>query len=196
MITYIFNYFSGYGIGEISSHTIDFYPIKVKADSDKEAINKCLKMASKLRKFNKCYDLSRIPVIIDNKNNKKVGIFYKKDNIIKWEGEIIYHSPQCFGGNYNLQDFTIKSCDYPTIDTRWTKNYFCSVTYPSYKSYMLYVWDRMNGNRTFSSMKDTRTEDLNRYFFKQIDIFLESDKVPNVAKQDLIVLKQEYLPKL
>ena len=43
--TYTFNFFTGYGIGEISPHTIRIYPISIKSFSFEDAVIKMKKKA-------------------------------------------------------------------------------------------------------------------------------------------------------
>jgi len=117
---YTFNYFTGYGYREISSHTIQFCPININALSDQEAIEKVIKKAKSLNKYNNCYSIrDRIPVIC----NDKIGLYFINKGIIVWEASVLYWGFPAIVKTDKLQSFTLPSCEYKYYDHNWTQSY-------------------------------------------------------------------------
>lgn len=175
---YKFNYFTGYGYREISSHTIKHYPIEINTEHEQEAIDKCIKRASKLVRFNDCYRRETVIPVIKYFNNYKEhinGMFFISEKVIKWEGDKIYWSPQIYTNIQYIQSFNLQHHEYASVSNDYTEIATKHI-YPSLVGWFNYVWERMNGNKTYSSTRDTRTQDLQNYFFNEIQDCIKSGK--------------------
>ena len=188
MKTYIFNYFTGYGYREISAHTIEIYPIRVKAETLEEAIKKCKKKASNLSRYNNCFNSEgRIQVFEEENKKSRVGVLWLEDEVVKWEGEIVYHTPVAFGKVY-LSPFSL-----PNVEDHygsWIKNFCCnSLTY-SYVGWMKYSIDRFDYTKFWSTAsKEEQERDYKKYVVDEIDYLLKSNHCPKEDKEELKKLK-------
>lgn len=84
---YSAHFWTGYGIGEISLHTIRTYKLSVNADNDIEAIEKINKKKVALARFNECFLNNKI-IIITCKD--KIGLLWLNDKVINWGEDRIY----------------------------------------------------------------------------------------------------------
>ena len=184
MKTYIFNYFTGYGYREISAHTIEIYPIRIKAETLEEAIKKCKKKASNLSKYNNCFNSEGTIQILEEENKKtRAGIFWIKDEIVKWEGESCYWQPPVFG-NTHMQSFNLPSAESYYGD--WIKD-FCTgrITY-SYVGWMKYSIERFDYTKFWSTAsKEEQERDYKKYVVDEIQYLLNCSYVPEEDKKEL-----------
>lgn len=152
MKRYIFIFATGYGIGEVSSHTVKTYPINIKADNDVEAIKKISRTRLSKSRYNSCFSASVFAVCVDN----KYGICFEDYSTIKWEEDYVLRSPQVFGPPpYKWQ------ISKPKYLNEWICNYIFNPCYPSFKAYQDYVFEYMN----HPAFGETAEQRLNKYYY-------------------------------
>lgn len=165
---YIFNHFSGYGYGEISIHTIEFYKIEISANTLEEAIQKYKRKIIKVSRYNKCFRQDIIPIIKENEKEQTIGIFWTKDFTIKWQDETIYFGAQRFDTPC-LQKFNIPKSEYPAFDSHFAKNYCTGNIYHSHTDWFMYVKKRFSRP---CLLQDTTKEDIKKYYYDAINWLL------------------------
>ena len=191
-MTYTFNYYTGFGIGSISNHTIKFYPIEIKAKTIEDAIKQCKIRSSKLIRYNDCFSTqSTIPVIEKKGKEERIGIYFIKEGVIKWEGEILYWVPIAFG-NQKLDSFILPTSDSKKRDSKWVTNYCNGRVYYSYKHWLLYSWDYFGGNK--QNITERNKSDLQKYFYDEIDYLInETNVLGSLDKFELITIKNKKI---
>jgi hypothetical protein len=191
---YVFGHFSAMYYKGIMSHSIEVYTTKIKAKDDIEALVKMNKKADVLIRFNKCFkEKDKIPVCIYEDKKYKMGIAWLKDNLIKWEGDIIYWGNHTFDNPIYMQTFKLPTCQYGLSNKDWIANYAGGYIYPSFCFYFKHVWDYFGGNRDKQSLFKDRKQDLQKYFFDKIDETINNEKFPLNEKKALLELKQSKL---
>lgn len=152
MKRYTFIFATGYGIGQVSSHTVQTYSIHIKADDDVEAIKKISKARLSKARYNSCFNDSVFAVCVDN----KYGICFEDYQTIKWEDDYVLRSPQVFGlSPYKCQ------ISKPHYFNEWLCNYIFRTCYPTFKAYQDYVFEYMN----HSAFGETAEQRLNKYYY-------------------------------
>jgi hypothetical protein len=177
MTRYEFTFFTGFGIGQIWSHTIKGYSLFVKADSDADAMGKCIKKARNAYKYNDAFELSKIAVCKDG----KMGICWLYDNVIRWEGDNVYGSFSTFDRCFPLSIRTINAKNF-------IPDWCIKTNYYSYKQVFLYIWEYFGGNNDRTSLFSDTKKDLEKYFYKQLRDFIKSEHCPKEELQELIEL--------
>lgn len=185
---YTFNYFSGYGIGNVAAHTIKIYPISVKSTSFEEAVVKAKKKAINASRYNECFDIRTvIQVVEEYKKESKVGLYWIEDNVVKWEGETCYWTPPCFG-NTQMQSFNL-----PSVENHygsWIAD-FCwgRVTY-SYIGWIKHSLERFDYTKFFSTAsKKEQKANYKKYIIDEIQYLLNSKHCPEKDKEILRNIK-------
>lgn len=184
MKIYTFNYFTGYGYREISAHTIETYPIRIKAETFEEAIAKWKKKVGNLSKYNKCFDSKGTIQILEYDNKKeRVGIFWIEDEIVKWEGETCYWKPLVFG-KVQMQSFKL-----PSIEQHygnWIKDFCCGRVIYSYVGWMRYSMERFDYTKFWSTAsKEEQIANYKKYVIDEIQYLLKSKHCPEEDKEKL-----------
>lgn len=181
---YNFAFYTGYGYRGISAHTIKTYYVGVNAENDEEAVKKLDKKCNALTRFNDAFRNNTCGVEIrDSKRNvEKVGCCFIENNVIKWEGDVVYKSPQVFG----IEPYkkTIQPTKY-IFDGEWVLNNVFTSIYSSYTDWFNYVWNRMGGNKNRHPINTEETKkDLEKYFYKPLKQMLSSDKFNTFEKKE------------
>jgi hypothetical protein len=159
MKKYIFAFYTGCGIGEIWSHTIHPYYLYINATNEKEAIEKLIKSASRKCRYNDCFTSNKCAVEFEN----KIGVVFIDEKIIRWQGDDVILSPLVFG----IMPSKTKISETKYIfEGNWvTRNVLNSSIFPTYESYMKYVYNYMN-HEAFGESAEQR---LNKYYYPFID---------------------------
>lgn len=195
MRKYTFNYFTGYGYREISSHTIKIYPVVIKAETFEEAIKLLKKKVRKLSIYNDCFSSTgTIQVLELYDKQERVGLFWIEDEVVKWVGETCYWKPQVFGKTH-MQSFLLP--DVESYYGNWIQNFCCGrVTY-SYVGWIKYSIERFDYTKFWSTAgKESQVADYKKYVIDEITYLLNSTHCPEEDKEILKVLtllKQENL---
>lgn len=152
MKRYIFIFATGYGIGEVSSHTVKTYPINIKADNDVEAIKKIAKAKLSKIRYNECFGTSVFAV----HTGDKYGICFEDYQVIKWEGDYVLRPPQVYGPlPYKHQ------ISKPNYLNEWICTYIFKSCYPTFKAYQDHVFEYMN----HPAFGETAEQRLNKYYY-------------------------------
>ncbi len=189
---YNFAFYTGYGYRGISAHTIKTYYVGVNAESDEEAVKKLNKKRNALIRFNEAFKYDKCAVEIRlSKDEIKVGCCFIDNNIIKWQGDTVYQSPQVFG--IEPYKHTIQPTKY-IFDGKWVLcNVFSSI-YSSYTDWFNYVWDRMGGTKRWQPHNPKESKkDLESYFYKPLKQMISLDKFNDSEKEEFNqLLKYTY----
>jgi len=195
MKRYTFNYFTGYGYREISSHTIKIYPVIIKAETFEGAVEFLKKKVRNLSKYNDCFDSKgTIQVLESCKKKERVGLFWIEDETVRWVGETCYWKPQVFGKTH-MQSFLLP--DIKDYYGSWIQSFCCGrVTY-SYVGWIKHSIDRFDYTKFWSTAgKEAQIADYKKYITDEIAYLLKSIHCPEEDKKilkTLTLLKQENL---
>lgn len=182
---YSFNYFTGYGYREISAHTIQIYPITVRALNFNDAVQKLNKKLRNVSKYNNCFDSKGTIQVLEEFNKTcRVGLYWIEDNVVKWEGDMVYYKPSVFG-NVNMQSFNL-----PSVESHygsWIKDYCTGrITY-SYVGWIKYSLDRFDYTKSWSTAsKEEQKREYKKYIIDEIQYLLNSKHCP---VEDKVILK-------
>lgn len=172
---YVVDYWTGWGIREIWSHTIKTYPISVRADSIEEALPKILKKAERAYSYNTCFEeKGRVPIIEISDGATRSGILWLQDKSIAWEGQKVY------SGFLSFDDVRVSKVivTTPAHTYDWFEYYIIKQKFASYKQIFEYIWDYFGGNGNKISLFSDQNADLNKYFFKQLESFIKNKIIP------------------
>lgn len=188
MIRYTFVYFTGYGYREIFAHTIKTYTLSVKAESFEEAAKKLEKKAAKASRYNDCFNSKgTIQVHEVEGKNRRTGIFWIQDKVVRWEGEICYWKPSAFGKAHMS---SIKLPDVESYYGSWIADFcFGRITY-SYVGWIKESIDRFDYTKFWSTAsRADQIRDYKEYVIDEIQYLLNSSHCPEEDKIELKKLK-------
>lgn len=155
---YNFAFYTGYGYRGVAAHTIHAHYLGVNADNDQEAITKITKKAPKYGQYNDCFYDKVCGVEIISKDNKKIGICFIEDQVIRWVGDTIWKSPIVFGPMPSKD--TVWETDY-VFSGNWVVTHIFGDVYPTLEAYARYVYEYMNHD----AFGETAEERLKKYYY-------------------------------
>ena len=185
---YTFNFFTGYGIREISPHTIRIYPISIKSFSFEDAVIKMKKKALSASKYNDWFNTAVAIQVLEEYNKKsKVGLYWIEDTVVKCEWEICYDKPLVFGKAW------VQSFELPKIESHygnWVADYCCGRIIYSYVGWIKYSLDRFDYDRFYSTASvEKQKSDYKKYVVDEIQYLIASDHCPEEDKEILKTIK-------
>jgi hypothetical protein len=184
---YTFNYWTGTGIGEVWTHTVKFYPLTVNAPDEITAIQKVIKKASKVSQYNDCYYTDQcIPVI--NETEDKIGVAWLKEGIVKWEGDTMFWKGNSYEIYGRLQSFKLRTDEYKHSCSEFAVAFTTGRALYSYKQFMIDVFERFKPDKNRTSLFETQEQDLDRYFYKQLERLVALETIPIEERNDLRTL--------
>ncbi|MCX5657677.1 MAG: hypothetical protein NTZ48_05590 [Candidatus Omnitrophica bacterium] len=196
---YEFGCWTGNGYREIDHWSIKVYPIKVKALTDKEAIQLFHKKRAGVSHHNTCYQFRErekltIPVRKTIGKLEVMGLFFNQIEELLWEGQFLYWGGATFITDYTMQRSIIMPAKYNLHDTEWICRYCASRYFPSYVAYYTYVWGYMGvwdleGNINKWTTSNNVLCDLKKYMFDSIDKVILLPDFPVEETEALLALK-------